>query len=114
MARACLRAQKGHDNWVRSVQVGNAGKNFYSCSDDKSVRVWDFNSGRNTKTIADAHSVSRRAAVCRAACRLRITRSNLTATATVASRASAVDVCAAFRHCYGVPAEPASHGDWGC
>lgn len=54
----CVREQKGHDNWVRSVLIGNAGKHFYSCSDDKSVRVWDFNSGRNTKTIADAHSVS--------------------------------------------------------
>ena len=52
--------QKGHDNWVRSVWVGNFGRSFYSCSDDKSIRVWDLNSGRNTKTIADAHSVRTR------------------------------------------------------
>lgn len=59
MAHNC-HSQRGHDNWVRSVRVGNLGKCFYSCSDDKSVRVWDLNSGRNTKTIADAHSVRAR------------------------------------------------------
>ena len=56
--------QKGHDNWVRSVWVGNLGRSFYSCSDDKSIRVWDLNSGRNTKTIADAHSVRTRQRAC--------------------------------------------------
>ena len=56
--------QKGHDNWVRSVWVGNFGRSFYSCSDDKSIRVWDLNSGRNTKTIADAHSVRTRQRAC--------------------------------------------------
>lgn len=35
-----LKVYKGHNNWVRCITVGNQGKVFYTCSDDKTVRVW--------------------------------------------------------------------------
>merc|ERR1712070_1177496 len=53
---SCLKVYKGHDNWVRDLWIGAQGKCFFSCSDDKSIRVWDLNSGRNTKTNANAHA----------------------------------------------------------
>jgi platelet-activating factor acetylhydrolase IB subunit alpha len=52
----CLKVYTGHNNWVRTVWLGCQGKNFFSCSDDKSVRVWDLSNGRNTKTTENAHS----------------------------------------------------------
>eukprot|EP01135_Chromosphaera_perkinsii_P001348 Nk52_evm75s164 gene=Nk52_evmTU75s164 len=46
----------GHDNWVRGLYFHPRGKFLISCSDDKTVRVWDLsNNNRNSKTI-EAHS----------------------------------------------------------
>jgi platelet-activating factor acetylhydrolase IB subunit alpha len=54
LAGVCMITLRGHDNWVRSV--GCKGKYVYSCSDDKSVRVWDISTGRAVHSITEAHS----------------------------------------------------------
>ena len=51
----CLITLRGHDNWVRSVLFHPSGRFICSCSDDKSVRVWDCKSGRTAKSLTDAH-----------------------------------------------------------
>lgn len=52
-ARSLL--QTGHDNWIRGLVCHPGGKYFLSCSDDKTLRIWDIKNRRNTKTI-DAHT----------------------------------------------------------
>ncbi|KAL4431820.1 hypothetical protein ABPG74_015260 [Tetrahymena malaccensis] len=47
---------KGHDNWVRSLAVHNNNRYLYSCSDDKSLRVWDLEKMRQARKIHDAHN----------------------------------------------------------
>lgn len=49
-----LHTFAGHDNWVRSLSLHSSGKYLYSSSDDKTVRVWDLNFGKEKKRI-DAH-----------------------------------------------------------
>lgn len=44
----------GHDNWVRSLSLHISGKYLYSSADDKTIRVWDLNSGKEKKKY-DAH-----------------------------------------------------------
>jgi platelet-activating factor acetylhydrolase IB subunit alpha len=44
----------GHDNWVRSLSLHSNGKYMYSSSDDKTIRIWDLNFGKEKKKI-DAH-----------------------------------------------------------
>lgn len=46
----------GHDNWVRGLALHHSGKFLYSCSDDKSLRVWDLQSAKCIKKITDAHN----------------------------------------------------------
>jgi len=46
---------EGHDNWVRGLAFHHSGKFLYSCSDDKSIRVWDINTGKIVKKIENAH-----------------------------------------------------------
>jgi platelet-activating factor acetylhydrolase IB subunit alpha len=41
---------------VRGVALHHSGKFIYSCSDDKSIRIWDLNTGKCTKKIQDAHT----------------------------------------------------------
>lgn len=43
------------DNWVRSLVFHPSGKFLLSTSDDKTIRIWDLTTGRNTKTT-EAHS----------------------------------------------------------
>ena len=50
----CLFTFVGHDNWVRGIDVHPTGKCFYSISDDKTLRTWDLNNGKQLKKI-DAH-----------------------------------------------------------
>jgi platelet-activating factor acetylhydrolase IB subunit alpha len=53
---ACLVTLTGHDNWVRGVAFHPSGKFLYSCSDDKSIRVWDNATKRCHKKLLDAHA----------------------------------------------------------
>lgn len=41
----------GHDNWVRGVLFHPGGKFIVTCSDDKTLRMWDFKNGRCAKTL---------------------------------------------------------------
>lgn len=49
-----LHSFVGHDNWVRGLAIHPTGKYLYTASDDKSVRVWDLNFGKEKKRI-EAH-----------------------------------------------------------
>lgn len=47
------------DNWVRSIVFHPSGKFLISSSDDKTIRIWDLATGRNTKTTeAHKHFIS--------------------------------------------------------
>lgn len=46
--------QAGHDNWVRALVFHPNGKFLLSGCDDKTIRVWELNSGRCVKTV-EAH-----------------------------------------------------------
>ena len=49
-------SQLGHDNWVRGLMFHpGGGKIIISCSDDKTIRVWDYKNRRCQKTL-EAHS----------------------------------------------------------
>ena len=48
------RVQPGHDNWVRALVFHPTGKFLLSCSDDKTIRVWELATGRCIKT-GEAH-----------------------------------------------------------
>ena len=43
--------QIGHDNWVRAVMFHPGGKYVVSCSDDKTLRIWDYKNKRCAKTL---------------------------------------------------------------
>ncbi|KAI0233627.1 Lissencephaly-1 [Massospora cicadina] len=43
--RYCIRTLAGHTDWVRCVQPSSDGRWLSSCSNDQSVRVWDFTTG---------------------------------------------------------------------
>lgn len=45
-------SQVGHDNWVRGVLFHPGGKYLVSCSDDKTLRIWDYKNKRCAKTLA--------------------------------------------------------------
>ena len=45
----------GHDNWIRDLAFHPSGEYLYSSSDDKTIRVWELNSGRCKKKLLDAH-----------------------------------------------------------
>ena len=38
----CLAVHTAHENWVRGVLLHASGKFIVSCSDDKSIRVYDI------------------------------------------------------------------------
>jgi WD40 repeat protein len=48
------RTIKGHPNWVRSIAVSPDGKWLVSCSDDKTIRIWDIETG-NCHAAMDGH-----------------------------------------------------------
>ena len=43
---------KGHTRWVQSVAFSPDGKTLASRSGDKSIKLWDVASGKNTATLA--------------------------------------------------------------
>lgn len=45
----------GHDAWVWSLALHPTGKYLYSASEDKSLRVWDLNFGKEKKKVEAAH-----------------------------------------------------------
>lgn len=52
---ACLKVLSGHDSWVRGLSLHHSGKYIYSCSDDKSVRIWSIEKGKTYRKIEGAH-----------------------------------------------------------
>jgi platelet-activating factor acetylhydrolase IB subunit alpha len=42
---ACVLTLIGHDNWVRGLVFHPSGRYLLSCSDDRSIRVWDLTKG---------------------------------------------------------------------
>jgi platelet-activating factor acetylhydrolase IB subunit alpha len=53
---AVVLTLSGHDNWVRSLLFHPGGRYLLSCSDDRSVRVWDLaRAGRPARRLDAAH-----------------------------------------------------------
>jgi len=49
---------KAHDNWVRCICLDPTGKYFISCSDDKSIKVWNIDKGGKLEMKMDtAHDL---------------------------------------------------------
>jgi WD40 repeat protein len=49
---------KGHDYWVMSVAFSPDGKHIVSGSDDKTVRVWDAQTGQSVMDPLKGHDDS--------------------------------------------------------
>lgn len=52
----CIATFKAHENWVRSVLIHPSGNYVLSCSDDKSIRVFDVKNNRCLRTLDNAHN----------------------------------------------------------
>jgi platelet-activating factor acetylhydrolase IB subunit alpha len=52
----CLATFKAHENWVRCVVIHPSGNYIISCSDDKSIRVFDIKNNRCLRTLDNAHN----------------------------------------------------------
>jgi WD40 repeat protein len=45
-------------DYVRQLVINKEGTRFYSCSDDKSIKIWNMNTKSHVKTIQNAHDSS--------------------------------------------------------
>ena len=52
----CVITLIGHDNWVTDLCFHPSGRYLLSVRDDKSLRIWDLSSGRNTKKLLSIHA----------------------------------------------------------
>ncbi|PWN91225.1 putative platelet-activating factor acetylhydrolase ib alpha subunit [Acaromyces ingoldii] len=52
----CLKTMTGHDNWIRGLAWAPNGHALLSCSDDKTVRVWDLKAGARCSKTLEAHN----------------------------------------------------------
>jgi len=52
---SCIGVFKAHENWVQSVLIHPSGNYLISCSDDKSIRVFDIKAQRCLRTLENAH-----------------------------------------------------------
>jgi centriolar protein POC1 len=41
----------GHTNWVKNARFSPDGKLIASCSDDKTIKIWDISSNQCIKTF---------------------------------------------------------------
>ena len=46
-----IRTLEGHSEWIRGVAVSRDGRRAVSASDDKTLRVWDLETGRELRTL---------------------------------------------------------------
>jgi WD40 repeat protein len=51
-----IRTLYGHRNLVNKAVFSPDGSMIVSCSDDKTIRLWDVNTGKSVKIISSAHS----------------------------------------------------------
>ena len=47
----------GHTNWVRCARFSPDGKLIVSCSDDKTLKIWDTTSNRCIKTFNELNGM---------------------------------------------------------
>ncbi|NET74319.1 MAG: WD40 repeat domain-containing protein, partial [Sphaerospermopsis sp. SIO1G2] len=47
----CINTLYGHSNYVFAIAINPQGKTFISGSADKTIKVWDLETGENTKTL---------------------------------------------------------------
>lgn len=45
----------GHTSWVKDLKISTTGDTFFSCSDDKSMILWDIESGKMIKQWKNFH-----------------------------------------------------------
>eukprot|EP01114_Cavostelium_apophysatum_P020568 TRINITY_DN6934_c0_g1_i2.p1 TRINITY_DN6934_c0_g1~~TRINITY_DN6934_c0_g1_i2.p1 ORF type:complete len:939 (+),score=251.24 TRINITY_DN6934_c0_g1_i2:1960-4776(+) len=53
-----LRSYRGHTNSVRCVQIDPENNLIASGSEDKTVKIWEFETGRNIQTLKDGGEVT--------------------------------------------------------
>jgi len=52
-----LQTLTGHSDGVRSIVASSDGNTIFSCSNDKSIKIWDLKSGKLLQTLT-GHSAS--------------------------------------------------------
>ena len=46
-----LHTLKGHPSWVKSVAFSPDGQRIVSCSNDKTLKIWDANNGKELHAL---------------------------------------------------------------
>lgn len=47
-----------HTSWVRCARFSSDGRLIVSCSDDKTIKLWDVTSGQCIRTFNDVKGIS--------------------------------------------------------